>query len=644
MILGIFYGTLYWIYLQLTPGRSDTNRQNEALLDRELYEELLGYRSDALLQFESSKTQNYPPSQSGDEEVEQSISRLEKKDVLAFIAQSYLSHSILLDDTSQEQIKGMKPYHVFRLAELLLSDEDPASTPTLTAYLIRDVKLINSSLESEVWELMSGHDFGSSFTNEDLAIIVERSNPTFSYDYLKADGVINSDGQFSPNDLSLTLAFNCLDNMLTDTTQFEQVFKSLYTSLLDQVSAQRERSNVFSYLFSKMVEPHPSWLEDYFVAITELLSDDDITTFLNSTQYVDHHWGGIYTSFDSDFFQALPHNCRIAMINVLEQGFVGFFEAQVIEDLKNSGYTETASESTISFYTEKIKSDPNDPYNYIERGKILANDFQDYNRALEDFTTAIDIDNSMTEAFFQRGLIMEKLNDISGSIADYDRVIELDPENTYAFGNRGIMKHQIGDYLGAIDDYTMTLKIDSTYVDAYYGRGLSKSILGDTLGALEDYGSAINIDPRYLDAYINKSLLNIELGNLGSAIKDYKLVLEYDRNNLDALYGLAFSYYQTDSLDLSRNYYANVVELYPEETDAYYSLGLICNKQGGYQKAYSYFTKTIFMDSAYTDALVQRGLSSVNQNDTINACLDWVKALQRNEQDAQYYLDIYCRN
>ena len=83
---------------------------------------------------------------------------------------------------------------------------------------------------------------------------------------------------------------------------------------------------------------------------------------------------------------------------------------------------------------------------------------------------------------------------------------------------------------------------------------------------------------------------------------------------------------------------------YPSETGAFYSLGIIYHEQEEYKKAFSFLTKTIFMDTTYYDAFLQRGLTSLNLGDTINACLDWIKAEHNGMQDASEYLTIYCKN
>ncbi len=397
------------------------------------------------------------------------------------------------------------------------------------------------------------------------------------------------------------------------------------------------------YFYSTLDNESPEWHFNLFDRLTMLADDDVITSFLNKTTYVEYKWGGLYKNFHPEIFSFLPSESRQLLISKLETGLITLFEAQAIDDL-SSAKDLALKENSLAYYSDLIGEDPYEPSYYVERGKILADEYKDHKQAIEDYNYSISLDESFSDAYFYRSLSREKLNDIAGSIADYDKVLIYEPDNVYALGNRAIMKHEIGDYTGAIEDYTETISIDSAYVDAFYGRALSKSYIGDTLGALSDYESTIQIDSYYRRSYINRALINLELKKEEKALDDYSTVLTIEENNIDGLYGMAYTFYRMDSLDLSKEYYEKLVLEYPSEAGAFYSLGIIYHEQEEYKKAFSFLTKTIFMDTAYYDAFLQRGLTSLNLGDTINACLDWIKAEHNGMQDASKYLTTYCKN
>ena len=66
---------------------------------------------------------------------------------------------------------------------------------------------------------------------------------------------------------------------------------------------------------------------------------------------------------------------------------------------------------------------------YLDRGTAY-NKLKKYNNALQDYTKAIELDNSSAEVFSNRGDVYYILQDYDNAIEDYNKAIELD--NSYA--------------------------------------------------------------------------------------------------------------------------------------------------------------------------------------------------------------------
>lgn len=109
-----------------------------------------------------------------------------------------------------------------------------------------------------------------------------------------------------------------------------------------------------------------------------------------------------------------------------------------------------------------------------------------YEKAIELFTEAIEEDREYARAYFHRGNAKRELGKYEEAIADYDTAIDLDPENTGAYGNRGITKLRLGKYEEAI----------------------------------ADYDAAINLMPEHSKGYTNKSEAYINMGDFNQAQQD----------------------------------------------------------------------------------------------------------------------------
>ena len=72
---------------------------------------------------------------------------------------------------------------------------------------------------------------------------------------------------------------------------------------------------------------------------------------------------------------------------------------------------------------------------YFNRGSAFATK-GDHNRAIADFTKAIEITPQNADLFYSRGLVHRAKGEISEAIADYTRAIELNPRHAAAYNSR----------------------------------------------------------------------------------------------------------------------------------------------------------------------------------------------------------------
>ena len=59
------------------------------------------------------------------------------------------------------------------------------------------------------------------------------------------------------------------------------------------------------------------------------------------------------------------------------------------------------------------------------------------------------------------------------AIEDYGTVIEMNPDNVEAYIHRGLTYHHKGEYDRAIGDFTKAIELEPNYAGAYYDRGVA---------------------------------------------------------------------------------------------------------------------------------------------------------------------------
>jgi tetratricopeptide (TPR) repeat protein len=81
-------------------------------------------------------------------------------------------------------------------------------------------------------------------------------------------------------------------------------------------------------------------------------------------------------------------------------------------------------------------------------------------KAVEDFTRAININPSLADGYLGRANALQTLGQYEASLKDYDRAIDIDPKLANAYVNRGSAYSHLGELEKAIADYEKGLELD----------------------------------------------------------------------------------------------------------------------------------------------------------------------------------------
>ena len=181
---------------------------------------------------------------------------------------------------------------------------------------------------------------------------------------------------------------------------------------------------------------------------------------------------------------------------------------------------------------------------------------EDYEKAIIDFNTAIQLNPGFVDVYLSRGVAKIKLGDYDGAMADNTTAIQLAPKHANAYCNRGVAKWLLGVteankdnvarshdlYEAAIEDYTKSIHLNRGHDDAYNNRGWVKYLLGASeaaqgniakaqdlyKAAIVDFDQAIKINPAKVLAYNNRGHAKRSLGKHKEAIKDYEKAEELE--------------------------------------------------------------------------------------------------------------------
>ena len=143
-----------------------------------------------------------------------------------------------------------------------------------------------------------------------------------------------------------------------------------------------------------------------------------------------------------------------------------------------------------------------------------AHSRQDYDRALELYTKimAVNQDDKVNSVISNhRGMVYFVLSNYEKAIKDFTRAVQTNPNNFRAYNNRGLAYRMLKRYDRAIEDFERSIEIHPMQTDAYYGRAQVFFELENYPKALEDCDKALNIEPDFKPASRFKQIIKARL-------------------------------------------------------------------------------------------------------------------------------------
>ena len=163
------------------------------------------------------------------------------------------------------------------------------------------------------------------------------------------------------------------------------------------------------------------------------------------------------------------------------------------------------AEKQIDSITKQIDKNDEDAALYTRRGKLYF-DIHEFDTAVEDYSAAINLDDSLDAAWFGRGMANARMGFISEGIADLSVYLERNPDDSIALTKRGVRHLWNGDKLNARHDFQKAIKIDPENAEAHDDLGVVFSQLGDYKQAIKHFSRTVNIDPSYQKGHHNLAM------------------------------------------------------------------------------------------------------------------------------------------
>ena len=126
-------------------------------------------------------------------------------------------------------------------------------------------------------------------------------------------------------------------------------------------------------------------------------------------------------------------------------------------------------------------------YDYIKPSKKSNS----YDTTMEDYLkSSAELNKTLETSILKTGNLENTKGNYDKAIENANSVIEINPKSINAYFTRGNGYYGKKDYEKALADYTTILKLSPANAAAHYNRGLTYQALGNKEKAKEDYQQA----------------------------------------------------------------------------------------------------------------------------------------------------------
>jgi tetratricopeptide (TPR) repeat protein len=237
-------------------------------------------------------------------------------------------------------------------------------------------------------------------------------------------------------------------------------------------------------------------------------------------------------------------------------------------------------------------------------------------------------DKLKVQAFFNSGLIFRNSNDHQKAIDDFSNAIQIDSKNAILFYHRGLTYLELNQPQKAIQDFDEAIRLDNNFALAYFNRGLTWQKLNRHSLAYQDLSSALklNVQDKRIEFYFG--MANVTLLKYDDAIYHLTRAIALDSKNALAYFNRGIAWQGLNQHQKALDDFTNTTALNRNFAPAYFRKGLTYASLSNYNEAILNFDKADNLGLNLAKIFYYRGLAKEKYNDFSGAIMDFKQYLQ----------------
>lgn len=229
-----------------------------------------------------------------------------------------------------------------------------------------------------------------------------------------------------------------------------------------------------------------------------------------------------------------------------------------------------------------------------------------YNEALVELNTAIELDLSYTDAYVLRAQTNEKLDNVEAAANDYEKAASLDTKIVDYYYQAGRLNYLTKNYDRALKYLNEATILDSKHFQALQYMSFAYIKKDEYKKAIVAIDNAMLVEQTFMCFYV-RAVAQDSLGNYSQAIADYNKAIGMNPGYQKAFFALAKTYLKNNQADEALEIANRSVQKFSNEAEAYEVRSYIYHSRGELLNAINDLSKLETMVEDVAPVLYTRG-------------------------------------
>ncbi|MBN2536157.1 MAG: tetratricopeptide repeat protein [Spirochaetales bacterium] len=269
-------------------------------------------------------------------------------------------------------------------------------------------------------------------------------------------------------------------------------------------------------------------------------------------------------------------------------------------------------------------------------------------KAIEEYTKAIEINPELSEAYYNRAHIHFEQNKYDRAINDITEYINRNPEDADGYFQRGILYKNTGSHEKAVADLEKAIAsgLDSDLEQQakallkddseYFTKAMEHFNNGEFKEAIAGLTKAIEINPDDAINYLLRGTCYYTLRELDNAIADLTQAIKLNPAYYEAYHNRSMVYSSKEEYDKALEDINKAISLQSTDPMLYHARGMIYGNMKKYDKALENFNKALQIAPDRDGVLFSRGLLYYEMKMMEKAKIDIRKAIVLNPENLTF--------